>query len=335
MSEFVMEVDEGVTLAPERIAMLGDPGVGKTTWAAGAPRPFFLDLEGGSRRLPYIRRNKTPIKTHAELLLALDWLRNAKHDPPIGTVVIDTADLMEGMIHRELCARDKVNSIEYVAKGFTRGYTLAQEMFKALMHQLEEISYHRDAHIILLAHVKLEKIPNPSGSDYQRHTFKVHEKVSSSINESFDFIFYATRNIVVTDDLFDGKRARAIGGDQRIMHTTSAPSYIAKSRVTIPDPIPLSWHEFSCHLAASGFPRLLRETLAENARRLNDHKATSVVADALSGNVDVARLAAINAKLCAALAKLRPGNVSAVAETSKEGVVAAPDAAEEPTNRGN
>lgn len=57
---------------PLKILVYGDPGVGKTTFAAGAPAPLFIDIERGMRSLknhPELAKNvkRIPIDTLKEL----------------------------------------------------------------------------------------------------------------------------------------------------------------------------------------------------------------------------------------------------------------------------
>jgi hypothetical protein len=296
------EVEEGIVEAPERIAMIGEGGLGKTSFAACAPYPFFLDIERGTRRIRHVARNKEPIEKWVDLKGTIDWLLTSKH--PYKTVVLDTLDRAEWLCWKFLQEQDGVGSIEQVAKGFGKGYNVAYEQFRVLFSMFEQLAEKRDMHVIILAHPKLEKIRNPNGADYERHTFKVHSAIGNLMYEACDHVLFAQRNTVVAvaEETFEDGRPRAVGGDQRIMHTQGGPTRIAKSRVTIPDPLPLSWHDWVCYLASAGFQRLLRETVVENARRLGDpeimRKTATMVADtSRSPKNYVALLAEANKRL--------------------------------------
>lgn len=279
MTEFMLDIEEGFQEAPLRIAVIGEGGLGKTTFASCAPYPIVLDLERGSKRFQHIGRNKSPIETWENLRASIDWLRTSKH--PYKTVVIDTLDRAEWLCWKHVCETDRVASIEQVGKGFGKGYTASYEEFRGLFSKLEKLGEDRDMHVIILAHPKVEKVQNPSGADYGRYTFKVHSSVGNLMFEACDHVLFAARNTVVTDEVFDEARHRAIGGEQRVLRTTGGPTWVAKSRDSIPDKIPFSFHTWACFLAAAqpGYPRLLRETVVENARRLGNQETIAKVAD--------------------------------------------------------
>lgn len=296
---FEMEIEEGIADVPERIAVLGEAGIGKTSFAAAAPYPFFIDVENGSKRFKHIARNKKRIEDWETVYASVEWLRTAKHS--YKTVVLDTLDQTESYCWNFLCRQDGVNSIEQVNKGFGKGYIAAHEQFRMLFSAMDKLSEERGMHIIILAHQKAEKISNPIGSDYHRFSFKVHQAVGGLMYQWCDHVLFAMRDTIVTDEVFDEARPRAIGGTKRQIRTTAAPGYVAKVRTgtgpRIPDPIPLSWHDWVCYLANSGFPRLLRETVQDNARRLGDVDTFKKIADMIAGNADVMTLAKANAKL--------------------------------------
>lgn len=324
---FKFEIEKGVVDAPERIAIIGEGGIGKTTFAASSPRPFFLDVERGSRKFRHVDRNAN-ITTWQTLIDNIEWLRTEKHD--YKTAVLDTLDRTESYLWRHLRHTNKteVDSIELVGGGYGRGYSMAGEKFRELFASLEKLVEERGMHIIISAHPKLEKVRNPSGSDYERFVFKVRPEVGNMMFEACDHVLFAGRNITVTDEVYDESRPKAIGGDKRILYTHSTPALMAKTRGrNMPSPIPLSWHQFVCHLAAGGFPRLLRETMQENARRLGDPKTIKAIDD-MVGESDVNRMANGNTKL---LALLEAADKSTT-KLSVEGVPATDDVATVTTN---
>lgn len=293
------EFEEGATDAPERIVVYGEGGIGKTAFASGAPRPYFVDLEGGSSRMRHAARPRAPLATWDAMLGAVDALRTRRHD--FRTVVLDTVDRAEWYCWKHLCDRDGVSTIEEVAKGYGKGYTAAYEMFRALVGRLEALREARDMHVILLAHASPLRVKNSGGSDYHRLGFKVHEKVGTMLFETADHVLHAARNVVVTDDVYDGARPRAVGGEKRLLRTAGAAAYLAKARAAVPDPIDLSWHAWAAHLASAGFPRLLRETVLDGARRLGDPKVAAQVREMVEGGASVATLAKMDRRLQALL----------------------------------
>ena len=63
---------------PRRIMLYGTHGIGKSTWAAGAPRPVFVQTERG---LDDIGPPRFPLaRTWADVMQALAQLYSAPHD---------------------------------------------------------------------------------------------------------------------------------------------------------------------------------------------------------------------------------------------------------------
>lgn len=289
------EIEETTNGSPERIVVYGPPGIGKTTMVFGAPKIIFLDLDWGANKIPGLQRNKKPILSLADFKNAVGWLRNGKHD--YKSFGFDTLDALEALIHKNLCETDGVDSIEEAKKGWGKGPTAAMEQMREVMASVNDICTNRDMHFVGTAHQKLSNMKNPSGYDYQRHDLRLHDKATPIVLAAVDYMLFATRKVIVSDKEFGGERARAIEMKERILRTTEGPAYIAKSRAKIPDPIPLSWHDFVCHLAVAGWPRLLRETVVDNARRTGNAETLKKAEGMVRENPDVGTLAAANKRL--------------------------------------
>ena len=58
-------------------------------------------------------------------------------------------------------------------------------------------------------------------------------------------LFAAVQTNTVTEDAgFNNKRVRATSTGERIMHTVGQPAFLAKSRYSLPSPLPLTWEAF-------------------------------------------------------------------------------------------
>ena len=93
MSLLAKIVRTGVHRRPLRITLYGPEGVGKTSFAAGAPHPVFLTNEDGGALLdiPAI-----VVDTWGKVRDALTALQREKHD--YRTVVLDTVDHLERLL---------------------------------------------------------------------------------------------------------------------------------------------------------------------------------------------------------------------------------------------
>lgn len=226
-----------------RVLLYGTEGIGKTTFAAGAPSPVFLgpedgfgtlDEEDGPRRIP---RFPTP-ETWSEVLEAVATLAAGRHE--YKTLVLDTLDWIEPLVWKHVCKRSNKPDIE--AFGYGKGYVAAAAEWAQLLASLERMQRdHSQMHVVMLAHAHVGRFKNPEAEDYGRHTLKVHERSAGLLKEWNDcvlFATYATRLIEV-----DG-RTKAFGGEARVVHTERRAGFDAKNRHGLPPTIALDWSEF-------------------------------------------------------------------------------------------
>ncbi|MBQ7600638.1 MAG: ATP-binding protein, partial [Lachnospiraceae bacterium] len=100
-------IQSGRENRPPRIMIYGSEGVGKSTFAASAPNPVFIQTEDGLGELDC---RKFPLAhSLAEVLAQLTALRDEQHD--VQTVVVDSADWLERLIFDEVCREFGVRSI--------------------------------------------------------------------------------------------------------------------------------------------------------------------------------------------------------------------------------
>ena len=221
--------------------MHGAPGIGKSTLASNAPAPLFLDLEHGTKQLDVARVDD--INSWEALLGALRALAN---DPgEFKSVVIDTLDRAEWLCWQYLCAKERVDSIEKIGRGFGKGYTAAYEQFRVLAAELEALR-RQGLTTILIAHSRIEKAPE---DDRERWTLKVQKQVAGLFYEMFDAILFA-RLEVFTQKSETGK-LRGFG-DQRVLETQEDPKWLAKNRYAMPRQIPLAWDELANAMERGG-----------------------------------------------------------------------------------
>ena len=245
---------------PPRVLLYGSEGIGKSTFGEGCPNPIFVPTEDG---LDEIESAKFPkCNTYQEVCDNLDILIVEKHD--FQTVVIDTADWTETLIHKEVCRRDSKPSIELCAGGFGKGYGVALDLWREILSRLDVLR-DRGMVTVLLAHANVSRFEDPDQSvSYDRYTLKLNDskKFSSSalICEWCDAVLFATRKVLVkTESKKVGNETKirgiavSLGGDEssRIIRPYGSPSAVAKNRYGINKEIPLSWSAFVEAIAAA------------------------------------------------------------------------------------
>jgi hypothetical protein len=247
------QVQRGRTPKPPRMVVYGTEGIGKSTFAANAPKPVFVQTEDG---LDEIACDKFPLATtFDEVISALGELRTEKHD--YETVVIDSLDWLERMIWDRVCHESGVKSIEKADGGFAKGYTHALAFWREVIDQLNLLRAGRGMVVLLIAHAKVEKFEDPEFAPYDRYSPRLHKHAAALVSEWCDAVLFATRKIrTQTDDAgFNRKRtiAQPIGkdGGERILRCVGGPSCIAKNRYGIADDLPLSWAAFIAALSTN------------------------------------------------------------------------------------
>jgi len=224
---------------PPRLVVFGTEGVGKTSFAASAPNPIFIQTEDG---LSQIATSKFPLcTTFEDALLQLQAVRDEEHD--FATVVIDSLDWLERLIWDRVCADYGVKSIEKADGGYGKGYTHALTYWRQIIKVLGEIRTRRNMAVILVAHAKVERFEDPEHAAYDRYSPRLHKAANSLICEWVDALLFASRRMRV--DSTTGKAA-PVGADggERILRTNGSPAFGAKNRYSLPTEMALSWSAF-------------------------------------------------------------------------------------------
>ena len=235
----ISSITKGREAQPPRIMIYGSEGVGKSTFAALAPNPVFVQTEDG---LSEIDCSKFPLaKSFDDVVLQLQAVRDEQHD--YGTVVIDSLDWLERLVWDRVCADYGVKSVEKADGGYGKGYVHALTYWRQIVSLLNDIRARKGMAVILIAHAAVERFEDPEHAAYDRYTPRLHKKACSLVCEWVDAVLFASRRMRV--DSTTGKAA-PVGADggERILRTNGSPACIAKNRFGLPTELPLSWAAF-------------------------------------------------------------------------------------------
>ena len=235
----ISSITKGREAQPPRIMIYGSEGVGKSTFAALAPNPVFVQTEDG---LSEIDCSNFPLaKNFDDVVLQLQAVRDEQHD--YGTVVIDSLDWLERLVWDRVCADYGVKSIEKADGGYGKGYVHALTYWRQIVSLLNDIRARKGMAVILIAHAAVERFEDPEHAAYDRYTPRLHKKACSLVCEWVDAVLFASRRMRV--DSTTGKAA-PVGADggERILRTNGSPACIAKNRFGLPTELPLSWSAF-------------------------------------------------------------------------------------------
>lgn len=252
-------VKRGQLRSQLRHLFYGSEGVGKSSLAADAPAPLFIDVEGGADNIDvarYMFRDEegghVP-RSYSDVTGAIDDLiANPGHG--FQTLVIDTIDALEALVHRHVCDVNGKSSIEEF--GFGKGYQVALDEFRRFLSLLDAVRA-RGMQVVILGHAIVKTFKNPEGEDFDRYQLRVHDKTGGLIKEWCDivgFIRFDQGAAKLKGDASQAKRARGWATGKRLVHLSRDAAWDAKSRLSMPAELELDiahpWAPFAA--AASG-----------------------------------------------------------------------------------
>lgn len=230
-------VTTGKQRKPPFLGMSGVGGIGKSSFAAGAPKPIFIPTEDGSNELDVARFPKCT--TFENILECIKTLGLEEHD--YKTVVLDSLDHAEPLVWDYTCREGNKPTIE--AFGYGRGYVEALQHWREIYNGLTKLRDRKNMAVIVIAHVEVKRFDDPNSDGYDRFVPRLHKLASALAVETCDAWGFANWDVkVVKTDKEDRKRGVSQGG--RLLHWEERPSYIAKNRYNLPPSMPLDWNAF-------------------------------------------------------------------------------------------
>lgn len=224
-------------IAAPRLLVYGVEGIGKSTFAAGAPAPVIIPTEDG---LGSLQVDHFPIASKvSDVLDALASLYDGDHN--FRTCVIDSLDWLETLIWRDI--EDKFDAKDLA---YGKGAMIAAGKWREILDGLSALRDHKEMVIILIAHCEIKRFDSPETEPFDRYQPKLQARSSALVREWVDGVLFANyKTIVKKDDVgFNKTVARGISTGERLLFTSERPAYMAKNRYALPESIPLSWAAF-------------------------------------------------------------------------------------------
>jgi hypothetical protein len=225
---------------PPRIVLYGPGGVGKSTFAANAPDTIFFDVEGGLDGIESVKHRCTQWQ---DVLDGITALHDQSHE--FKTAAVDSIDWMESLIHKAVAKAEGKDNIEEI--GYGKGYKMALDYWSQFLQGMTSLRDNKGMTIILIAHDQIKRFDDPTGSGYDRHSLKLHDKAGAMVFEWADAVLFAKQKAAVIKEEvgFNQKKGKAVGLG-RALYTEDSPAYMAKHRasLSLPPEIPFSWDDF-------------------------------------------------------------------------------------------
>jgi AAA domain len=232
-----LPIVRGKQITPLKGLIYGYNGVGKSTFAAAAKKPVFLDLESN---IDHLDIDKIPLSTLEEVEECLKNLLSQPHD--YATVIIDSIDKLDILITKYVRQIKNKKELDY-----GRLYVFIAEHFESILAQLDKLREQRKMNVILIGHSTIKRCENPTTQVYDKYVLRVHEKTADIICDWSHFILFAVNDLSFEEgeDLgFNKTRERVRMNDRRVVYTMGNTAYVAKNPYNLPRTIPLEWNAF-------------------------------------------------------------------------------------------
>lgn len=217
--------------SPPKMLIYSEHGLGKSSLAAAAPSPVFINIEDG---LSEIETNAFPVaETHEDVKEQLSAVLHEEHQ--FKTLVIDTIDWLETRINEYVCHHGNKESISEFSYG--EGFNKTFEETVGIVKMLNKIHKEKNMGIILLSHAVIKSFSNPLGGDYDTYRLKLREKNAELYLEYVTLVSFLHIPVYVTKEKkgFSEKTQTVSSG--RVLSVSPNAGFSAKNRYNITEDI--------------------------------------------------------------------------------------------------
>jgi hypothetical protein len=268
-------ISDGKQKREPRVLVYGGDGIGKTRFAAGAPDPFFIDVNKGS--FEYDVKRVVP-ETWSEML---EWVQAVEANKvKCRTLVIDALGDLEHMGNSEFFPNTTIDKWD---GGYGRGETYALTRWRELLGSLERV-WVGGKTIIFVGHMKVKHFDDPTGPGFDRFEISTREKLAGLVRQWSDYVLFCREEV---SQQKVGGDIKAVTSGVRWAYTQRCPAFDAKARGTtmFPERVLLSWDEFARARAAdSERAEELRKEIDSMLVEIGDKKLDEMVKEYLRAN---------------------------------------------------
>lgn len=293
---------------PVRVVIYGDAGVGKTTFGAMAPKPIFISAENGADNLrddegnPIVVDEMDGITNWESTHDAVKSLITGQHD--YQTLVLDSADWLEGMCHSKIIGNSKYDIIR-VNGGYSAGLRESEKLHREFIKDLSILSDTRNMNIIIIAHAQTKEAKDPEMViDYDQFQMKMDHRVWTLWKEWCKAMIFVRFKTFVKENENAQKKGRAFGTNERVAYTVQRPAFHAKNRYGLPDEMPFTmnfWNDFYSYAKGGVKPETVEQINVEIAdlwAKLEDEETKQVVTETIEkAGSDIQQLKDIRERL--------------------------------------
>ncbi len=220
-----------------KFVLVGQEGVGKTSFPAYAPKPHFLmhKMERGYQTLASAGRlpscTSAVVEDWQDLL---GWIDDLIANPQgVKTLVLDA---LTGF------AADCEEYITQTAFGgsrarftdFGKGYDLSADEFRKFLESLERLHQEHRMNVVCLVHSNTTRFKNPDGNDYDRWAGDLRDKVWDMVRRWPDELLFMKFESTTIGAKRPEDKGKGRGRDERVIQARHGATTDAKSRHGLP-----------------------------------------------------------------------------------------------------
>ena len=217
----------------EKIILYADSGMGKTTLSSMAPKPVFIGLDDGGRKIVHPITGEhlmafPGVETFADVRCVLqqpDLFKGYE------TVVIDTATLLEELaidyVLENIPNEKGVKMSDIVKYGYNKGYRHLYDTMKLILQDCDGL-VKTGINVILIAQSAPIKVANSAGDDYLRDGPRLTANRDANVEALY--CEWADHVLKIGYNALQVKEKKVSASDQRVIFVHGASYFRAKSR---------------------------------------------------------------------------------------------------------
>lgn len=267
-------VTRGKLPSPWWILLYGEPKIGKTTFAAGAPSPVFISLDGGTTELD-VARYPTP-ESFDEFREALDDVATHGIENGFRTLVVDPLAHVEPLIALKITDGKQVNPRTW-GGGYGAYENAIRDHVRLIFADLQRV-WAAGINILLIGHARVKKFSNPEGADFDVYDLDCESKeMNGKAFQLATAVLFARREIFAREEE-KSKKFKAYGAAGHMLYTSGSAAFRAGNRWGLPPVMPLSWTMFAAEMArGESRNEDLKAQIEAGLAELGDPEATAKV----------------------------------------------------------